>query len=199
MSEWSIVRHSKCRVPKGTQGSNPCLSAKQKKHPLRVLFCLVITDVGIRSRVKKTVRWTVFSGGEAQAAPACAVRRTSRQRIVRRIPVFPIRFQGFERVRRRKAEKHHGVVFLAPRRERRRSRRSESLSLHLRIAPFTGAFCLAFLDEGIQSRVKKTVRWTVFSGRVAQVAAACAVRRTSMQRIVRRYVRPERPSPAGEG
>lgn len=28
MSEWSIVRHSKCRVPNGTQGSNPCLSAR---------------------------------------------------------------------------------------------------------------------------------------------------------------------------
>ena len=27
LSEWSIVRHSKCRVPKGTQGSNPWPSA----------------------------------------------------------------------------------------------------------------------------------------------------------------------------
>ena len=27
LSEWSIVRHSKCRVPKGTLGSNPRLSA----------------------------------------------------------------------------------------------------------------------------------------------------------------------------
>ncbi len=29
LSEWSIVRHSKCRVPKGTQGSNPWPSARR--------------------------------------------------------------------------------------------------------------------------------------------------------------------------
>lgn len=35
-------------------GANPCLSAKQKKHLLRVLFCLVIIDVGIRKAEKQS-------------------------------------------------------------------------------------------------------------------------------------------------
>ena len=62
----------------------PFRARQSKEDAIRHPLCFDLHFKRVRSPVKKTILWIVFRGREAKAAPARAVRSTSKQRIERR-------------------------------------------------------------------------------------------------------------------